>query len=343
MTTAMDIFEADDREYDRWIERVQARFLPLSNGPLFATDTDGLFAAYLAAFHEERRQYHNCNACRRFIEAYGGLVKIEEDGRQRPVMWNPMEAPDEYSESISALARIVEKAKITGVFYYNERLWGVPANPKGAKHGGVGEWHHFAVKPDPKTLHRSIAQTPGQAMAEKREDRGTVLRALAEFTRDQLATAVKILSADALYRSEKVLGAAEWLHKLQDSRASAKDKAERENLTWLAVATAPAGFCHPRSSMIGTLLEDIAAGLPLDEISRKFAAKMHPLRYQRPQALPSAGNIQQAEELVAKLGIAASLRRRYARLDEIKALWRPALAEEAPAAGGVFAHLKPKG
>lgn len=53
--------------------------------------------------------------------------------------------------------------------------------------------------------------------------------------------------------------------------------------------------------MIGTLLDDIASGMSFDSVSRRFAEKMHPLQYQRPQAAPSAGNIAQAEKIVEKL------------------------------------------
>jgi hypothetical protein len=180
-------------------------------------------------------------------------------------------------------------------------------------------------------------------MAEKREDRGNVLRALAEFGLEKLALAVRVLSADALDRSEKVLGAAQWLLGLAERRESAKGKEARENLAWLAVATAPAGFCHPRSSMIGTLLEDIAAGMDYETIADRWRKKMHPLRYQRPQAAPSTGAIKQAEELFEKLRLAPALRRRFARLEEIDALWRPTQSKPQAPAGGVFAHLAPKG
>jgi hypothetical protein len=93
--------------------------------------------------------------------------------------------------------------------------------------------------------------------------------------------------------------------------------------------------------MIGTLLEDIAAGLSFEVAARRFAEKMHPLQYQRPQAAPSAGNIAAAEKLVEQFGIARSLERRFARLDELETVWGP-VAESAPAPGGVFGHIKPK-
>src|SRR6185437_11657230 len=93
----------------------------------------------------------------------------------------------------------------------------------------------------------------------------------------------------------------------------------------------------------GTLLEDIAAGMSFEAVKARFAAKMRPDVYQRPQAAPAAGNIRRAEQIVEALGIAASLPRRYARVDELrdKALWLPRPKTAAPA-GGVFGHLTPR-
>ncbi len=76
--------------------------------------------------------------------------------------------------------------------------------------------------------------------------------------------------------------------------------------------------------MIGTLLEDLTAGLPFAQIKAKFDAKMDALNYQRPAAAPAAGNIARAEKIIAKLKTEGSLDRRFARLDEIQKLWVPA-------------------
>ena len=94
--------------------------------------------------------------------------------------------------------------------------------------------------------------------------------------------------------------------------------------------------------MAGSLLEDISAGLPLDDVKKKFAAKMNPLQYQRPQAAPAAGAIVQAEKLVEKLGIAPSLKRRFATRNELLTIWSPPALKEAENPS-VFGHLKPKG
>jgi hypothetical protein len=96
--------------------------------------------------------------------------------------------------------------------------------------------------------------------------------------------------------------------------------------------------------MIGTLLEDIVSGLPFEAISRRFAEKMHPLQYQRPQAPPSSGNIAQAEKVIQQLAAAGSLARRFARLEDVQTIWKPLQAKEESTQGdGIFSHLKPKG
>jgi hypothetical protein len=304
-------------------------------GPLFTTDAEGLFEAWLAAMPEADRQYHRCHCCRRFLETYGGLVTISETGEAIPTFWTEEGAPGYYQTAESLLWRLVRRSKVTGVFLSPLPVWGQPI---------TGPWTHLAVTPDPSQVYRANPlKTAGQAMAEKREDYNTVARALTEFTLPILEQAMRLLESDALYRSEKVAGPARWLRDLHAARETTKNSMTRDNLLWRAIATAPAGFCHPRASMVGTLLEDIAAGMDFAEVSRRFAAKMHPLQYQRPTSAPSAGNIAAAEKLFETLGLAPSLVRRFARVDEVTALWMP-VAPKTPASGnnGVFAHLKPK-
>jgi len=327
----------DDTGYRAFRARIQTRFLQCTEDgarPVFLTDAEDLWAVYSDSFSDPvRRQYHNCSTCRKFIERFGSLAIVEEDGSVRSALWDEKDAPDEYAPAVAALGKAVRRARITGPFLSSAEVWGSPE---------AGGWLHFAVTPPAGMRYSGAVLTPGQAMAQKREDFKTVMHALSEFTQPMLETAVALLKSDHLYSSERVLGQAEWLHKLQTAYTSANGDGKAA-VVWLATAKAPAGFCHPRSSMIGTLLEDIAAGLEFDDIAKRFADKMHPLRYQRPQAPPSAGNIVQAEKLFAQLGLAPALERRIARLDEIPLIWSPKGEEpRPPASGGLFAHLAPK-
>lgn len=332
---AHQVNNTEDAEYTAFMRRIGARFSELTRSgadPVFITDAEDLWGAYLGGFATAaERQYHNCSACRSFIQRFGSLVVIGEDGNTTPAIWDAEIAPPAYRASLAALAQQVRRAKVTGPYLAKESVWGTPS---------AGGWAHFSV---PGIAYKHAVLTAGHAMAEKREDFKNIMFALSVYTPQVLDTALQILETDSVYRAEAVIGPAQFLRKLHNARAAAAAGPRVSNVTWKAIATAPAGFLHPRSSMVGTLLEDIAEGKSFDDVKRAFEAKMHPLRYQRPQAAPSAGNIAQAEKLVAQLGLAPALERRIARLEEIPKLWEPKQQPAAPAAGGVFGHLTPKG
>ncbi len=329
MKTALKtkVGNAEDQSFHDLVQRMQDRF-PTS--PLFTTDAEGLWEAYLKSFPARQRQYHNCSACRHFIRRYGGLVSISALGQTVPALWNPEDADTDHLPAFEAMTKIVKRAKVTGVFLSSDSLL--------TDCSGSDSWAHFGIC-QAKPFKRSAVQNAGQAMAEKLEDFKNVQRALEEFPAPLVTKALTLLNTDSLYRSEKVIGPAQFLADLHAGIAEAP-KSRRANVVWRGIATAPAGFCHPRSSMIGTLLEDLASGAPFEDVASRFKAKMHPLQYQRPTAAPSAGNIAQAEKVIEQLNAAGSLARRFAKVEEIEAIWRP--ARESTPAGGVFGHLKTK-
>lgn len=300
--------------------------------PLFQTDAEGLFDLYLQNIPEASRQHYNCHACKEFIERYGGLVVITEHGSALPALWSAS-IPDFFLPAVVAISDRIGRANITGLFLSKEETFGKPV---------TGEWTHLHAK-NPKPFQERLHKA-GEVMAEKRADFGLLKRSLVEYPIDAVNQALNLLRTDALYRSEKVLGVAEWFREIHVAWANQPNKKLADNALWKAVAQAPPGYCHVKNTMIGTLLDDIIAGLSLEDVSRRFAAKMHPLQYQRPQAAPTAGNIARAEEIVEKLGIAPSLERRFARLEEVipYAIWKPT-NQEKQKKEGVFGHLQPKG
>jgi hypothetical protein len=327
----------DEPDYDNFLQRIQVWFmdrLALGGGQLFTTDAADLFDAYLSGFDGEERQYHNCHACRQFFERYAGLVVIDDNGVTHSAIFSSPDAPPEYLRAVREVIRAVTEARVTGVFYAKEAILGTPQ---------AGGWRHFfvtQVRP-----HLEITKTVGHHMAEKLEDHKNVLRALNEFSIPNLEQAVRLLDADQLYRAEALLGGAKWLLAQAQVQAQAQTHRGRSiyktNLLWRAITLAPAGFCHPRAGMLGTLLEDLQEGLPFDDVKRRFDAKMHPLRYQRPQAPPSVGTVQQAEKLFEQMGLAPALKRRLATMEDLECLWKS--TEEQPAGTGLFGHLKTKG
>ena len=334
--TPTKVGNSHDHAYsDFLLERQSWATARMEGEPLFTTSAaEGLFQHYLEAIPEAERQYHNCNACRKFIERYGSLATIDEvTGEISCAFFAETGDAPEYA----AIAKAVRRSQITGVHVSSEQVWGVPQ---------TGPWIHLAVRPTRDHVYTSRTKSASEMAAEKKQDFITVLNYLLELKPDALTQALRVLESDTLSRSEKVLGPVRWLKQVHDTRAKAAKGSRAANILWRAIATAPAGFCHPRASMAGTLLADIEAGMSYEEVAARWASKMHPLQYQRPSAAPSAGSIAAAEALMEKLGAGSALRRRFARLEDLQTLWLPqplAKGQDEAPSGKLFGHLIPKG
>lgn len=331
----------DDDEYELFLSQIKSRFINIvkRNQYLFDTEKADLFAIFLKNLPLRVRQHYNCNACRHFVNKFGGVVAIADNGKTIPLMWNLDDVPELYKKSVDAIYDFVSASKITNVFVSNEKVWGHPV---------TGIWHHMAVTPPKSLVFYNPLLSSDQYSAEKTEDYKTLLNGLHEFPLAVVEQALTLLKTESLYRSEKILGVAEWLKDLHVKRSSAKNNTAKTNFTWLAVASAPAGFCHIKSTMIGTLLEDLKSKIPYREVKRKFEEKMNPTQYQRPQAAPTQGNIKTAEKVISKLEAEGSLERRFATIDEIQTVWRPNIRKHIRSIGaksktkGVFSHLESK-
>jgi len=336
-TSIMPVVENRDNDrYDDFLAAIQQHFSDQTTGvtPLFTTDATELFTVFLSYLPDSARQHYTCNACRRFFDRYARLVTITPEGEAVPVICGNFKVPPIFHESLQAMRRLVRRANVTGVFLSSDPVWGTPE---------CGGWVHTHVVPGSHLLFKSLTQSASQAMAEKTEDASILTRSLAEYQIETVAKALTALRDGTLFRSEKAVNAAEWLYNLHETLGQTPTTKRCINILWRAVATAPAGYCHVRNNMIGTLLDDIQAELPFETIKRRWAEKMDPLQYQRPQAAPVAGNIAQAEKIVEQLQAAGALRRRFATLDDIKALWKPMPPKPSrPVGDGVFAHLQPK-
>ncbi|SFG45531.1 hypothetical protein SAMN05518865_112131 [Duganella sp. CF458] len=323
-----------DSAFDVFVAQINDRFSALT-GPIFETDATELFDAYLQACADPaERQKRTCSCCRKFIERFGGLATVGDDGQLVPALWDIEDVPEPYREALVALQRKVRRASISMPFLSGEAVFGKPEK---------GGWHHFAVKSG-KVFASNGLDNAFQAASARRQAFDSVRRALDEYTPSTCATALRLLKDDALANSEAALGQAQFLVDLHAARDSVDGQQGKDNIVYRMVATAPTGFCHPRSSMIATLLDDIATGKSFEEAAASWAAKMHPLRYLRPQAAPTAGAIKAAEAAFEKLGAGTALQRRYATMaDILETVWLPKTAPKQEAKGGLFASIIPKG
>ena len=330
----------EDGEYQGLVQQLRSA----SAWPLFTTEATrngSLYDYFLDALPANRRQHYVCRACRKFIDKFGGLVTIGEGGVTSTLLWEI--APDGFfHDAVVALRDRTGTAKVTGIFLNREDTWGLAENASPKSPNASGKWYHMHVDTSAWGQHaRHLLLNDEQLMAEKLQDFETLNRALADFPMELVRQAHTLLSTGSLYRSEKCIGVAKWLLDLHESLSTTKHKIRNKNLVWRAVALAPPGFCHVRSTMIGVLLTDLAEGKPFDQIKAAFDSKLSPMQYQRPQAAPTDGQLAAAEAVISKLASAGALKRRFAKLDEViaHAIWTPRLSEET-LDGSVFGHLK---
>lgn len=321
-----------DRDYSRLLTDLQAVFdeAVASGERLFTTDAEGLFEIFLAEVRPER-QVHDCRACRRFFEAYGGLVTIDERGVTRSAMWSYHRVPEFYRRAVQALRSRVHRADVTGVHLTEQATWGTPL---------TGNWSHLSVRPPASLVWRSRTQTSVQRAAEVRENLRNVQEALASWTLRTVLGALALLEGEHLAQGQKFVGPVRWLADMHERPPGKRGLAA----LWRAVASAPDGYCHPRASVVGALLDDVEAGLPRADILRRHAAKLNPTDYQRSKKTPSAGNVAAAERVVEQLGLERALHRRFATLADCERgmLWRPSSGRPEPIAApsSVFGHLR---
>lgn len=302
-----------------------------SKDPIFFTDCNNLYDIFLNNLPVEARKYYDCNACRGFINRYGNLVHVDEIGVAMPAMFHGA-WPEFFADALEAMRDAVYGAKITSPFITSDKRLGIPK---------TGIWSHMAVDVPRDMRWTDRLKTADQRTAELKQDHEILWNAIAKYDIDTVKTAVNLLSGNSLFRSEKFIAQARWFLDILGMKRV--HKSTYRNLIWRRVAKAPAGYCHVPGSTLGSLLDDIQEGMDFETIKNRFNAKVDPLRYQRPQVAPAAQNVARAEKIVAELGLENSLRRRYARLDEIQTIWKPAAKKVQTATTyGVFGHLKTK-
>lgn len=346
------VVEPDER-YDEFLARIRSRFdsfeVRAKAGRLFHTDAaDGLaerslFNLFLDNLPAERRQHYNCRACRRFVDTYGDLVVVTENGAAESPFWGYIgSVPPFFLNATTALMKRVNKAKITSVFLTTDLLWGLPSN-EGTDVQGKPTWHHMHVVPPASHISNFVfPNTLNKRIGEINQGHEMLTRAVGEYTVKHVEHAIALLESGAFPRPERFLPTAKWFLGLLEEQAGWNNPVVRSNLLWRAAALAPNAFLHFNSSgMLGTLLQDVKNDVPQKAIIARFSEKAAGDNYMRPKAAPTEGNIAQAEKLVKEMGLAPSLERRFLRLEEVASIWTPKDKPAQPAGDGVFGHLRP--
>lgn len=346
-----------DSFYASWLRSMQAHVTaqlaaaPASRRePLFlvAPPRHGveLFGLYLHALPPHRRQFHNCHACRRFVNLYGRIVTINAgSGIAASLCWQPAEMQDpDIKVAIEALRRFVESAPVVSLFLDCERTWGTPESPK---RGASEPWRHMALTPP--AAYVTPSETNARVIGEHHKDVEGLATALKRYNTNLIQRAISITKRCTMH---PLLGSqAPWFSIIAKTYRKQPDVNLARNILMAYAAVSPAGWCRLSSTTFGSLLEDLRAGLSDEAAYTKLQAKLDPHVYQRPQAAPAIGNVRAAERLIADAGLEPALHRRYASLVDLKPgiVWqrswprRRRVVLDSPTTGtGVFGDVRVK-
>jgi len=307
---------------------VAQQFQAMSKHGLFRVqvDKDQLWDTYLASFPEgsnpmyRQRTEHDCQCCKHFIRAVGGVVSII--GGKLVTLWdlgaNAALVGSPYLVVANAMAVLVKSCAIDNVFLHNEATVGTAKSFEQLVEG-VQTWEHYYINLPAEYVMKG--ELIGPKTSDTRSTHDVMLRSLKEITTDAIETVLDMISQNSLYRGEEHMFAVESFQKLkaafEDLPGSPKRRDLAADLFVWSQLKIPASVSRIRSTVIGTLLVDLSEGKDLEDAVKMYESKVAPTNYKRPTALVTKAMIQKAQAKIEELGFTSALERRYATIDDI--------------------------
>ena len=260
-----EIWFNETNGYEELLENIKASFAAKMKDniktPLFRTDATGLFDTFLQYIPDTYKQEYTCRACQHFVDRFGGLVFIKEDGTTESAIWNVDNIPGMFQEPIAQMNEIVESANVQDVFVSDDINLGT---------FDTNGFHHFSVNLPRIMINTSRIKKASQVSAEKAEDYGMLKRALEKYSMPNIEQVLNILESGSLYMGDSYVGMCKWFKEVKEKISAINDQKAHINMIWKCAATAPNGFTHISGSMLGTLLNDIVTGYNFDAILEHF-------------------------------------------------------------------------
>lgn len=279
-----------------------------------AVTGDELWASYLSAFPEgtnpifRERTEHDCSCCRNFIKNLGRVVTIK-DGQISTVWEGGSELPAPYAVVAATMDQVVRNSLIEGVYRSSERQYGQEVNYEHQPSGNILTWHHFHGQ----VADRAHSQTPDAAAGSLNSTADVFKRGLEEITPDSLETVLGLIGSNALYRGEEFMGAVSGFKTLQERYHAVKGTAKLV-FHWEHLSNHAARI---RNTAIGTLLQDLSAGVDLETAVKSFEKKVAPENYKRTTALITPKMIENGLATLRELGLESAVYRRFAKLEDV--------------------------
>ena len=282
-------------------------------------DKDKLWETYLESFPPEKnpifrvRREHDCSCCRHFIKSIGGIVFIDDDLNIHTIWEFKVDDPD-YQVVVDAVDAYVRNCKIVQEFITNERHFGTDRSYE-RDDGQIVEWEHFYLDTPNAWIYRG-RETLDSERSHRRTSAEVFGRALTEITMDAIDSVLDLINDNTLYKGVEWREQMVSLKKLKEQFLAVQD-GKKPLFVWKASKTVGPVMSRIRNHSIGTLLVDLSADMELNEAVRRYEAIVAPANYKRPKAIFTKKMLEDAQKTITELGYMDSLRRRYARLDDI--------------------------
>lgn len=304
-------------DFKLFSKAIKNQFDKMSKKELYRTNVTGdeLWELYLKSFPEgtnpihKERTVHDCNCCKNFIRDVGNIVNISDDGKLITI-WDEVNLGNEYDIVSKQLSDLVKSKLIVNRFTHFQATSGNETTRQLLPENKVISWNHFYCS-IPSQL---VKKEPGDYLNEARTSVQVFERGLKELTMESIDTVIDLISSNGLYRGEEHIDKVKSFKTLRVQYDKLKTEQEKNIFVWNNFTKKGARL---RNEVIGTLLIDLSEGKELEFAVKSFETKVAPTNYKRPTAIVTKGMIDQAMKTISELGIENSLKRRFARAEDL--------------------------
>lgn len=299
----------------------------IKNGDLFVLNVtrDKLWETYLNSFSDENNPIYITNTQhdsiydKTWIRNYGGIVAII-DGKIES-LWD-IQCGD-YQDTADAMKALTNSG-IADIFLTKE-IFGKDTNiavnqfrvikkkdgtykatkKKCPKFGKTFN-HFYYVFPN-----KFISSTVEASKAKVRDSFSVIKRSFKELNPSAIDDVINLVDEKILYRGEEFIERVKLFKRLQREWIMSK---QSDLFCWTTALTS-GRVAAIKNSAIGTLLVDLSNGIDIEVAVKKYHAVMG--NYKNPKAVVTEKMKQAAIAKITELGIADTLERKMASLDEI--------------------------
>lgn len=288
----------------------------MQGGELFEIiDTCDLYETYLAAFPEgsnpiyRTNRVHECSCCRSFIRNLGGVVTFS--GGKINTIWDIPGLPQPYASVAARMAEMIRQYPVAGIYRTSEKKYGNEHTYGDKEHGPNKVWDHLWSDVRAPFYCSDPAAQKGQRATQHE----MLKRSLEVITLPCLRQVHELAKGDMIYRGVEHVRALENFTALKLEYEIAKQKNTTEAFLWIHSKDGhSAGF---KNTVIGTLVIDLASGMPLEDAVRMFESKVAPENYKRSKSLITEKMVDEALTKLADLGLEHAIERRVAVFEDV--------------------------